>query len=74
MLQADAMFTMQFVIYPLEFLRTRMGVCAPGTYRSLPHAAAKIFREDGFLAFYRGMVPSMVRLIPFAPESSSTRL
>ncbi|KAK9822880.1 hypothetical protein WJX74_000079 [Apatococcus lobatus] len=56
----------QFVIYPLEFLRTRMGVCAPGTYRSLPHAAAKIFREDGFLAFYRGMVPSMLGILPFA--------
>lgn len=37
-----------------------MGVCTPGTYRSLPHAASKIFQEEGMLMFYRGMVPSMV--------------
>jgi hypothetical protein len=52
----------QFSIYPLELIRTRLAVCPPGTYRGISDCFARIVREEGWLAFYRGLTPSLVRL------------
>lgn len=51
----------QFAIYPLETIRTRLAVCPPGTYCGLRHAALTIWRSEGAFGFYRGLVPSLVR-------------
>ena len=50
----------QFAIYPLELIRTRLAVCPEGTYAGLSAAAASIWRTEGALAFYRGLLPSLV--------------
>lgn len=52
---------LQFSIYPLELIRTRLAVCPPGTYRGISDCFARIVREEGWLAFYRGLTPSLVR-------------
>ena len=51
---------MQFAIYPLELIRTRLAVCPEGTYAGLSAAAVSIWRTEGALAFYRGLLPSLV--------------
>lgn len=50
----------QFAIYPLELIRTRLAVCPADTYAGLSAAAASIWRTEGPLAFYRGLLPSLV--------------
>ena len=52
---------MQFAIYPLETIRTRLAVCPTGTYSGLRHAALTIWHTEGAFGFYRGLVPSLVR-------------
>ena len=51
---------LQFAIYPLELIRTRLAVCPASTYNGIRHAAVSIWRQEGALAFYRGLLPSLV--------------
>ena len=51
---------LQFAIYPLELIRTRLAVCPEGTYAGLTAAASNIWRTEGALSFYRGLLPSLV--------------
>ena len=52
--------TRQAIIYPLELIRTRLAVSPSGTYRGIAHCARMVLRHEGWRAFYRGLVPSMV--------------
>ena len=52
----------QFAIYPLELVRTRLAVCPPGTYSGMIDCFARIIKQEGWRAFYRGLTPSLVRL------------
>ncbi|KAK9789970.1 hypothetical protein WJX73_009825 [Symbiochloris irregularis] len=56
----------QFAIYPLELIRTRLAVCPDGTYAGLSAAAASIWRTEGAYAFYRGLLPSLIGILPYA--------
>lgn len=56
----------QFAIYPLELIRTRLAVCPADTYAGLSAAAASIWRTEGPLAFYRGLLPSLIGILPYA--------
>ncbi|GLC34516.1 hypothetical protein PLESTB_001252700 [Pleodorina starrii] len=56
----------QGLLYPLDTIRTRLAVSKPGTYAGILHAAYRIRRDEGVLAFYRGMMPSMIGILPFA--------
>lgn len=58
--------TAQATIYPLELVRTRLAVCASGTYAGIADTVRKVLRQEGWRAFYRGMVPSMLGIIPYA--------
>ena len=64
----------QFSIYPLELIRTRLAVCPPGTYRGISDCFARIVREEGWLAFYRGLTPSLVQRLcaPSTPAACDT--
>ncbi|GLI64006.1 hypothetical protein VaNZ11_007160 [Volvox africanus] len=56
----------QGLLYPLDTIRTRLAVSPPGTYAGILHAAYRIRRDEGVFAFYRGIVPSMIGILPFA--------
>jgi len=56
----------QSVIYPLELIRTRLAICPKGTYRGIADAAARVFRNEGPKAFYRGLAPSLIGILPYA--------
>lgn len=62
----------QSSIYPLEVIRTRLGVAPKGTYKGIFDCAGKIYAKEGMKAFYRGMVPSMAGIIPYAGTDIAT--
>lgn len=58
--------TAQAIIYPLEMLKTRLAVCAPGTYQGIIDCARKVWIQEGWRSFYRGLLPSMIGILPYA--------
>lgn len=62
----------QTLIYPLELIRTRLALCESGRYRGIAHAAASIVRTEGWPAFYRGLTPSLIGILPYAGVDIAT--
>lgn len=56
----------QGAIYPLELVRTRLAVSPPGSYRGIVDAAAQVWVREGPRAFYRGIGPSLIGILPYA--------
>ncbi|BES98806.1 Mitochondrial carrier protein [Nesidiocoris tenuis] len=56
----------QTAIYPLEVLKTRLALRKTGQYKSIADAAQKIFVKEGAKAFYKGYIPNMLGIIPYA--------
>lgn len=56
----------QTAIYPLEVLKTRMALRVTGQYKSIADAALKIYANEGIKSFYRGYIPNMLGIIPYA--------
>lgn len=56
----------QTAIYPLEVLKTRLALRKTGQYTGILDAANKIFRTEGLRSFYRGYIPNMLGIIPYA--------
>lgn len=53
----------EFSVYPLDVLRTRM---ATGRYASVPACFRAIQGDGGIRAFYAGLTPSIVGILPYA--------
>jgi solute carrier family 25 phosphate transporter 23/24/25/41 len=51
----------QGLVYPLDTIRTRLAVCTSNDYVGILATARRIYTNEGFTAFYRGIAPSMVR-------------
>lgn len=56
----------QTIIYPLEVLKTRLALRKTGQYYGIVDAAKKIYRREGLKSFYRGYVPNLLGIIPYA--------
>ena len=56
----------QTVIYPLEVLKTRLALRKTGQYHGILDAAKKIYCKEGIKSFYRGYIPNMLGIIPYA--------
>ena len=56
----------QGAIYPLELVRTRLAVSPPGSYAGIVDAAVQVWVREGPRAFYRGIGPSLVGILPYA--------
>ncbi|XP_042900620.1 calcium-binding mitochondrial carrier protein SCaMC-2 [Parasteatoda tepidariorum] len=56
----------QTVIYPLEVLKTRLALRKTGQYQSIWDATCKIYKTEGLKSFYRGYVPNLIGIIPYA--------
>lgn len=56
----------QSAIYPLEVLKTRLALRKTGQYSSIIDAAMKIYASEGIKSFYRGYVPNILGIIPYA--------
>ncbi|KAF5305641.1 hypothetical protein FQR65_LT18686 [Abscondita terminalis] len=64
--------TSQTLTYPLDLARARMAVTQKEAYSTLRQVFTKIFKEEGFLTFYRGYVPTVLGVIPYAGVSFFT--
>lgn len=56
----------QSLIYPLEVLKTRLVLRRTGEYSSIFDCANKIIRNEGVRAFYKGFLPNVLGIIPYA--------
>jgi solute carrier family 25 protein 38 len=54
------------VMFPLTVVKARMEWLAPGTYASSRHAFQLVLKEEGVRGLYRGLVPTLVRDVPFS--------
>ncbi|CAJ1072095.1 calcium-binding mitochondrial carrier protein SCaMC-1-like [Xyrichtys novacula] len=58
--------TAQTAIYPMEVLKTRLTLRKTGQYSGMFDCAKKVLRKEGVKAFYKGYVPNLVGIIPYA--------
>ncbi|XP_067646779.1 mitochondrial adenyl nucleotide antiporter SLC25A23 isoform X8 [Eurosta solidaginis] len=56
----------QTAIYPMEVLKTRLALRKTGQYKGILDAAKKIYLVEGLRSFYRGYIPNMLGIIPYA--------
>ncbi|KAL3155458.1 hypothetical protein ABBQ38_011014 [Trebouxia sp. C0009 RCD-2024] len=56
----------QAIIYPMELVRTRLAVSSQGQYKGMADCIRNVLKYEGFRAFYRGLTPSLLGIIPFA--------
>ncbi|MFT7796787.1 calcium-binding mitochondrial carrier protein SCaMC-2-B-like [Arapaima gigas] len=56
----------QSSIYPMEVLKTRLALRKTGQYSGIVDCAKQIFRQEGLAVFYKGYVPNMLGIIPYA--------
>lgn len=56
----------QSTIYPMEVLKTRLALRTTGQYSGISDCAKQILRKEGLVAFYKGYVPNMLGIIPYA--------
>lgn len=56
-------------VYPLQVVRTRLQAQHRSSafhYKGMVDAFQRIWREEGFLAFYKGLFPSLLKVVPAA--------
>lgn len=64
----------QGLLYPLDMIRTRLAVCTVrGNYKGIAQTARRILREEGPTAFYRGITPSMIGILPYSGQQQQAR-
>ncbi|XP_035810573.2 calcium-binding mitochondrial carrier protein SCaMC-2-B isoform X1 [Amphiprion ocellaris] len=56
----------QSSIYPMEVLKTRLALRKTGQYSGILDCAKHIFQKEGVTAFYKGYIPNMLGIIPYA--------
>ncbi|XP_043095805.1 calcium-binding mitochondrial carrier protein SCaMC-2-B isoform X6 [Puntigrus tetrazona] len=56
----------QSSIYPMEVLKTRLALGRTGQYSGIMDCAKYIFKKEGLTAFYKGYIPNMLGIIPYA--------
>lgn len=64
--------TSQSLTYPLDMARARMAVTHKEKYGTLRQVFVKIWKEEGPRTFYRGYIPTIMGVIPYAGVSFFT--
>lgn len=64
--------TSQALTYPLDLARARMAITQKQIYNSLIEVFMKIGKHEGLIGFYKGFIPTIVGVIPYAGVSFFT--
>jgi len=64
--------TGQMITYPLDRARAVMAVTPGKQYRNLAVVFCNIYKQEGFLALYKGLTPTLLGVIPYAGTSFFT--
>jgi hypothetical protein len=59
-------------VSPLNVLKTRFEVVGNNQYKSIPDAFRTVYKNQGLKGFYRGIIPTLIRDVPFAGLEYST--
>lgn len=60
------LFLTFFFFLCLQVLKTRLALRKTGQYSGISDCAKQIFRKEGLTAFYKGYIPNMLGIIPYA--------
>ncbi|KAL1004900.1 hypothetical protein UPYG_G00051980 [Umbra pygmaea] len=58
--------TAQTAIYPMEVMKTRLTLGRTGQYSGVLDCAMQILQREGVRAFYKGYVPNIIGIVPYA--------
>ncbi|XP_068946591.1 mitochondrial adenyl nucleotide antiporter SLC25A24-like isoform X2 [Petaurus breviceps papuanus] len=58
--------TAQTLVYPLEVLKTRLTLDSTSRYTGISNCVQKMLKYEGFRTFYKGYVPNILGIIPYA--------
>ena len=47
-------------------MKTRLALATTGQYRGMFHCMSNVVKSEGPLALYKGMLPSLIGIIPYA--------
>ncbi|CAH1960130.1 unnamed protein product [Acanthoscelides obtectus] len=61
--------TSQSLTYPLDLARARMAVTHKREYATLRQVFTKIYHTEGIRTFYKGYIPTMMGVMPYAGVS-----
>lgn len=50
----------------MQVLKTRLALRKTGEFNGMIDAAKKIYRQGGVISFYRGYIPNLIGIIPYA--------
>lgn len=64
--------TASSITYPLDLARARMAVTNSHMYNNLLQVFVKIYKEEGLRILYKGYIPTMLGVIPYAGTSFFT--
>ena len=56
----------QSLIYPMEVMKTRMALRNTNEYSGILDCGRKLYRSEGLKVFYRGYVPNLLGILPYA--------
>lgn len=56
----------QTAIFPMEVVKTRLAISTTGQYTGLLDCGLKILKKEGIRSFYRGYLPNLIGIIPYA--------
>ncbi|XP_059093985.1 mitochondrial adenyl nucleotide antiporter SLC25A25-like isoform X2 [Tigriopus californicus] len=56
----------QSVIYPLEVMKTRLALRKTNEINGISDCARQLFRIEGIRGFYRGYIPNLLGILPYA--------
>uniref|UniRef100_A0A8D2ZTP6 EF-hand domain-containing protein n=1 Tax=Scophthalmus maximus TaxID=52904 RepID=A0A8D2ZTP6_SCOMX len=56
----------QTAIYPMEVLKTRLTLRKTGQFSGIADCAKRILQREGVAAFYKGYVPNLLAIVPYA--------
>jgi solute carrier family 25 (mitochondrial phosphate transporter), member 23/24/25/41 len=64
--------TAQVIVYPLEIAKTRLAVGSAGEYSGILDCLKKTAAREGFRGLYKGLVPSLAGVVPYAGVDLAT--
>lgn len=53
-------------IFYFQVLKTRLALRKTGQYKSIWDATCKIYKNEGVRSFYKGYIPNLLGIIPYA--------
>lgn len=56
----------QFLIYPLDFIKTKLALSEHLEYKGIVDVAKTVYRREGVKGFYRGVSASLIGVVPYS--------